>query len=186
MYELKDVLGPIVSVCAAAISVYFSSKQTKFTRENFKIQRGNDIFKWGGDAIDLLSKAETLAFKLTRDEKEQNEFYEEKRDILSRLSGCIDKGRMYFPNMVENIHGADKDEGYRGYRQPILNFLMGAYECIKQYKINDKDTNHKIRPEITDYKRKVVSELQSSIDPRRRIEFLQKEVGHRQPGGNKK
>jgi hypothetical protein len=88
--------------------------------------------------------------------------------------------------LEKNTHGTHKEEGYCVYRQPILDALVGVFFCMKQYKSNDKDINNEIRLKITAYKRQFVSKLQCTIDPRRRIEFLEKEVGNRQQGENKR
>jgi hypothetical protein len=168
------------------VSTYFALRQARYTRENFRIQLGNDLVKWGNEAINLFSQAESLSFHSLDTDADSIEFYVKRNDILCQLSALIDNGRMYFPNVEHNIVGLHKDEAYRGYRRPILDDLTHSFRIIKGYRHDNADSNHEIRRQINKYRRQFVSRLQKSVDPRRRIAFLEKELRQPSLGGELK
>ncbi len=181
--EFKDIVGPIVSLGAATVSAYFAFRQARYTRENFRIQQGNDLIRWGTEAINLLSEAESLPFRRLDTDLDRNSFYVKRDEILCRLSALIDSGRMYYPNVRNDSIGLHKDEAFRGYRRPILDDLAFSFRKIKEYKHDKVDANHEIRHQVNKYRRQFVSRLQNSVDPRRRIAFLEKELREPPVGG---
>jgi hypothetical protein len=176
--QLKDVFGPLVSLGGAAVSTYFALRQSRYTKENFRIQLGSDILKWGNEAIELLSQSESLSHHKLDSDEDRTKFCSSRIDLLWRLSACIDKGRMYFPNVDESHFGLHKDKAYRGYRRPILDDLAYVYALAEKYKsangISISDDG--FRQEVNKCRRQFVSRLQDSVDPRRRIAFMEKEV----------
>jgi hypothetical protein len=168
----KDVLAPLVSVAGALSAYYFALRSSRMQRENLRIQRDNDVLKWGNDAIDILSKLESMAFVNAVLPELNGEFYNEKRNLMARLSATIDVGRMYFPNVARQTHGTHKDHAFQGFRRVILSTLTHSYSVAKNYKFGEPDDMHAIRVEINMCRRSFVSELQKAVDPDRRLRFL--------------
>jgi hypothetical protein len=62
MSEWLQLVSPIVSLGGATVATYFALRQARYTRENFRIQLGTDLLKWGNEVIDLLSETESICF----------------------------------------------------------------------------------------------------------------------------
>lgn len=168
----KDVLAPLVSVAGALSAYYFALRSSRIQRENLRLQRDSDVLKWGNEAIDILSKLESMAFINVTLPEASGDFYNEKRNLMAKLSASIDVGRMYFPNVERDAHGVHKDHAFQGFRRFILSTLTHSYGAAQKYKFGESDDMHEIRKEINMCRRSFVSELQKTVDPDRRLRFL--------------
>src|SRR3546814_5379018 len=80
-----------------------------------------------------------------------------RRDILARLSALLDSGRWYFPNRHAEQIGSHKPAAYRGLRQPVLDAIFAAYDCIRDERPECGDKLESIQRRSEEH----TSELQS-------------------------
>ncbi|HEY9552859.1 hypothetical protein [Allosphingosinicella sp.] len=81
-----------------------------------------------------------------------------RRDILARLSALLDSGRWYFPNRHAEQIGSHKPAAYRGLRQPVLDAIFAAYDCIR-------DERPECGDKLESIQRQFVSYIQGVLDP---------------------
>lgn len=94
---------------------------------------------------------------------------EHKRPILIRLSSLIDTGRWYFPNQWTDDYGTHKEPAYRGIRQPVLDYVVEAYDLLK-----DSRSTESFKAELKATQREFVSHIQKVLDPRKREQEIKK------------
>ena len=86
----------------------------------------------------------------------------------AKVSALIDRGRLFFPNRPSKIgHGADKEAGYQGHRQPALDALVAAYDLIDKSGLAPGPDRAAI-DELIKLRRAYVAEVFKVVDPVRR------------------
>jgi hypothetical protein len=174
---VKDLLAPLVAICAAASSMFFALRGANIQKESLRVQRDNDVLHWGNATIETLSQLESIASVGDSHPELVTRYLIKKLECMAELSAAIDKGRMYFPNVQKDDHGTNKDPAFRGYRRPILDALADAYHASANYQFGDALSMQTVRKEINLSRRRFVSELQKAVDPERRLRFLAQNAG---------
>jgi hypothetical protein len=98
-----------------------------------------------------------------------SEDIESRREILISIYACIDMGRWYFPNRNEDHFGQEKEPAYRGFRQPLLDWAVRAYEIFENEE-NYADSKY----QLIICQRQFVSVIQEVIDPKSREKSIKK------------
>lgn len=178
--DIFTALSVVVAGLAALLAAYYSKKSLEFaSRAEQSAKSANDharhanvlsanswldqymtnVRAWADDACDAISIA---IHALKADPSIQDEML---FTSLRRVSGLVDRGRWFFPNLWSDEHGQHKEPAYRGIRQPILDCLVDAYRTIEMLR-ESKDGTY--IPELVHHQRAFVSEVQQVLDPRRR------------------
>lgn len=127
-----------------------------------KLKYLDDIRGWAGDISDAITEAIHLC-DLNPVLLTGESFFDRRHRLRIALSTLIDQGRWYFPNMIVDDHGADKELGFRGYRHEVLDGPVRAYNLIKLLDYKKKENNASLRNELTDSKRHFVGQVQSIL-----------------------
>jgi len=152
-------VSAMVALMSAVLARNETRKQRNLMRETLRQRLDEGSLQWGDEAINALAEAEGVA-GLTR----TTTFGENRMRVAQELSALADRGRMFFPNIVEGKKGSEKEAAFRGSRPPILEALIFAHMELKG--INPP---HEGNPDfINRCRRLVVSELQSHLDPDQR------------------
>jgi hypothetical protein len=104
------------------------------------------------------------------------EFEKQRYQTLAEISCCIDRGRMFFPNRDHDSYGLYKEGAFRGHRHAVLNRLVSIYDLLAEvtfHKPLEAAERQALREQSITHKRHFISEVQSEVDPRRRISFLE-------------
>lgn len=112
--------------------------------------------RWAEEVCLTISEARHLV-------RSSPEYSARKVSIMARLSASIDTGRWYFPNTQADAIGLHKEPAYRGYRQPVLAYVVAAYRALE-----DDRPDEEAREELLRCQRLFVSDVQLALDPRRR------------------
>ena len=122
-------------------------RQDKRSAASLRLAHDNDIIRWSDEAIIALAEAHEMlcekgiAFP-------DAEFLQKRSACRARISAIIDRGRLFFPNLdLGDDHGADKEAGYKGHRQPALEALVSAYRLLGQAGLQagpDKEASDKL------------------------------------------
>lgn len=178
--DIFTALSVVVAGLAALLAAYYSKMSLEFAcRAEKSANAANDhahhsnilsanswldqymtnVRVWADDACDAISIA---IHALKADPSKQDEIL---FASLQRVSGLVDRGRWFFPNLWSDEYGHHKEPAYRGIRQPILDSLVDAYRTIEALRAS-KSADH--IPELVHHQRMFVSEVQQVLDPRRR------------------
>ena len=159
----------VVALLSALIAARETGKQRRLQQEDLRARIDAASLDWGSEAIDLLSHACML---VTSNHLTEHEFETRRVDYTARLSALIDRGRMFFPNLMDDgMHGATKASAYRGKRPPILDTLIYAYHELRLAKPGHDQGAADF---LVECRRLLVSELQTHLDPARMDEVVER------------
>jgi hypothetical protein len=142
----------------------------------------DSVRSWGDESVSVLSEAAFLC-DLDPAKMLPNQFFETRHRIRWSLSGLIDRGKWFLPNIGADQVGVGKPIAYRGYRQKALSCLVSALRTIECLNCRSQATNLPLRQSLVDAKRHFVSELQQSLQVRSFVEELAEFTGSLNAGG---
>ena len=151
-------------------------RQRRLERETLRLQRDSDVIAWSNACLASLCQAELLMRPEYAAVSSENDFERQRYEALAELSCCIDRGRMFFPNRDADRIGLDKEGAFRGHRHAVLDRLVWVYELLAKVTFKlpaEAAEREKIREGAITHKRHFISEVQSEVDPRRRVQFLE-------------
>ncbi len=161
----------LVSGCAAAVTIPISiaalwtahrsqKRMGRIAARSWSDDYFRDVATWACEVTRSIS----TALRLVGVEDESA-----RRDTLIVLSACIDMGRWYFPNKAHDSRGLHKEPAYRGVRQPVLDWVVLAYDVCSGRKSSDDP-----RDLLVHCQRQFVSAIQETLDPRSRSEEIRR------------
>lgn len=119
-------------------------------------QRDANMAKWGGMVIDLMADLETACRPLASDFVHKPGEFDQ---LGSRASALVDRGRLFFPNVMSSSGQLD-DEGIR---VEILDHVLRACYVARFMAANGTDNPLLMRHQVWQARRRFVSLLQSEM-----------------------
>ena len=171
-----DLAAAAIAVVALLFSVWTGRRQRRLERETLRLQRDSDIIAWSNACLAGLCQAEMLMRPEYSAVTVENDFEKLRYEVLAELSCCIDRGRAFFPNRDAHRIGLDKEGAFRGHRHAVLDRLVWVYELLAKVSHRlpaEPSERLEIREQSITHKRHFISEVQSEVDPRRRLSFLE-------------
>lgn len=175
--NLGSILATVGSAAFALVSYVSQLQATRkaeeterrlelVQKEGLRASLDAQVIRWGNTVIDMLAEAERVSRRRARTPDPQA--WDDLRDnLVSRLSACVDQGRLFFPNVSHDLVGLDRPFANRGFRPPILDAVMLVHERLRRMDPApasiERDGNA-----LFHARRAFVSELQRALDPRRR------------------
>lgn len=171
-----DLAAAAIAVVALLFSVWTGRRQRRLERETLRLQRDSDIIAWSNACLANLCQAEMLMRPEYTAAVAETDFERQRYEALAAISCSIDRGRMFFPNREHDRVGLDREAAFRGRRHAVLDRLVGVYDLLS--KVSHREPTEpsqrlEIREQSVTHKRHFISEVQSEVDPRRRISFLE-------------
>jgi hypothetical protein len=158
------------SALVAASSAIFSwrtmRRQELRETAGLKIAHDSDVIRWSDEVIHTLAECHELLCE-KGSAVADSVFRERRVDLRARLSGLIDRGRLFFPNKRDGAKGADKEEGYQGHRQPALDALVEAYDLLRSAG-QGAGPDLEAAEALLNHRRRFVAEVFKAVDPERR------------------
>ncbi len=170
--DLNDLLAvgsAIMAIASAAASWAIASRQTELQYEAVRAEMDVEVVSWAQEAISELAEAS----KLVRQKAllSADEFALRISDAACKLSALADRGRLFFPNEFQDLHGQSKEFAFQGVRPPILDALVFACCQLEQLRGADDAGAAEF---LVKCRRLLVSEAQNAVDPRRRKAMLKR------------
>jgi len=171
MSGIPITLQMAIAVVALLISIFVARRQSRVALQNLRLQRDNAIIQWSNRALDYLCSAEMILKPEYHAVMPQAEYEKVRLAAMRDISSCIDQGRLFFPNLHHDKKGHDKPAAYRGSRPPVLDCLVFTHDLLGQA-AHHQDSLEKGRSEVTKFRREFISLVQSELDPRGLVRFL--------------
>jgi len=171
-----DLAAAAIAVVALLFSIWTGRRQRRLERETLRLQRDSDIIAWSNACLASLCQAEMLMRPEYAAVAVENDFEKRRYEVLAEISCSIDRGRAFFPNRDHDRIGLDREGAFRGHRHAVLDRLVWVYDLLEKVSHRlpaDASERLKIREESITHKRHFISEVQSEVDPRRRMSFLE-------------
>lgn len=159
-------------VAAASLSANFFTvrRQVRLQREELRAAVDAGKLAWFERCLDCLAELKALA-RGGRTVFSGGEFDRRRIEIAERLSALADQGRLYFPNLA-SAKGRHKDEAYRGERPAALGALLVGFDVAANLDAIADDAREDVAGLLFKSRRIFVSQVQKTIDPRRRAAML--------------
>jgi hypothetical protein len=175
-----DLASTAIAIVALLISIMVSRRQSRVALQDLRPHRDGDIIGWSIRALDHFCSTEMILRQEYHSITGQAEFEKVRLQTMRDISSCIDQGRLFFPNLDHDNpnrdldkHGLPKPDAYKGFRHPALDCLVLTYDLLRKNALYEGvDAFEAYRKEVTDSKRKFISEVQSELDPRGFARFL--------------
>jgi hypothetical protein len=164
----------MLSAVVAAISFLLSRatvrRQEAMQVETFRNQRDNSLITWANAAIAGIADAQRHCRDIKNGLIEGQEQRHLASELRTRLSALLDSGRLFFPNQpeVDDDDQPAAETAYAGQSHEVIDALYRVYGVIsdlgREAGLNAADGVQA----IVTQRRRFVSEVFRSIDPRRR------------------
>jgi hypothetical protein len=168
--DLLSILSAVVAALSFLLSRATVRRQEAMQVETFRNQRDNSLITWANAAIagiaDVQRHCRDLKNGLIEGKEERNLASE----LRTRLSVLLDSGRLFFPNQpeVEEEDQPTAETAYAGQNHEAIDALYQVYRVIsdlgREPGLNAADAVQAVVAQ----RRRFVSEVFRSIDPRRR------------------
>ena len=165
------LLNATFTIASAGFGLWARRRNALIQMENLRLHLDRQRIAWGSEVIELLSETEFLVERLHRGPRDASaaQGAEMQREaFLARLSSLIDRGRMYFPNVLSRNIGQERGPAFAGHRRAIIDAIALVYETVKRMKPELALDN--LGPPgdfVRECRRAFVSELQTAIGKRR-------------------
>jgi hypothetical protein len=175
MQTMMSVGSALLAVVSAFLSWRMSRRSEKRANVSLKMAYDSDIIRWSDEVILTFAQANEILFEKGVSYPDQD-FARRRSEARAQLSALIDRGRMFFPNTKSlSGHGAEKEIGFQGHRQPVLNELVNAYSLLDQAG-SAPGPDQAACEALMKHRRAFIAEVFRAVDPERRGSTL-KEFG---------
>lgn len=127
---LEALIAAIVAifsaVCGWLLSHRWQSKAYRLSVDNERAHWNASVEQWACQVIDIMTKIHHNFNTL-----EHMKAIEMSSDLAIRLSILVDQGRLYFPNVMRDVYGKEKQISRRGYRSAVLDPLVASVKIAK-------------------------------------------------------
>jgi hypothetical protein len=147
------------------------SRQMAMQFESLKAQMDADMLSWAHEASDAISEGILIA-RGRGSCFPADEIRVRRLSAAQRLSSLADRGRLFFPNHAPDSHGHEREAAFKGFRPPILDTVVFAYQQLDRLDCDSADPDTDAADYLLRCRRLLISELQQAIDPRRRGQML--------------
>jgi hypothetical protein len=164
------LMSALLAVSSFVLNLRLVGRQEKRNATNLKLAHDSDIIGWSDDVIAALANAQEMLAEKGVSYGEA-EFPARRSAARANLSALIDRGRLFFPNRADDTHGADKEVGYQGHRQPVLEVLVQAYATVDRAG-GTSGPDRAAGDALLKQRRLFVAEVFKTVDPIRRGETI--------------
>lgn len=123
---ITAVVAIISAILGWLLSHYWQTKTYSLAVDSERAQWNADVVTWASNVIEVLSR---LRYKFNT--MERCKAVEGSSELSLQLSILIDQGRLYFPNVMRECYGQDKQPSRQGYRSIVLDPLVAAFEVSR-------------------------------------------------------
>jgi hypothetical protein len=160
------IASAAIAVVSFVLNLRLVARQEKRNAVNLKMAHDSDIIRWADEVILALARAnETLCEKGLS--YSDNDFSVRRSDERAHVSALIDRGRLFFPNRTDTNHGADKEAGFQGFRQPVLQELVHAHDVIDRAGAAP-GPDRTAAAQLMTHRRRFIAGVFQTVDPVRR------------------
>ena len=160
----------VLAISSFILNLRLVARQEKRNATNLKLAHDSDIIGWSDNVIEALASAQEMLAEKGVSYGEA-EFPARRSAARAQISALIDRGRLFFPNRADATHGAEKEAGYQGRRQPVLDVLVEAYTTIDKSG-GTPGPDRAAGEALLKQRRLFVAEVFKTVDPVRRGETI--------------
>jgi hypothetical protein len=110
------------------IAVELQKRATALQADAITFEYQKKLLDWADDVIGVINRSDRYLDRVT----EGNVDTSEETDVAQTILGLENRGRLYFGNVFQDLVGADRPPGKRGYRPPILAAIAICYRVVRE------------------------------------------------------
>lgn len=172
-FSLEQWIGigsAVLALLSFILNLRLVARQEKRNSVAMKMAHDSDVIRWSDEVVSLLAAAQEMLSEKGVSYGEM-EFAHRRSSARAQLSALIDRGRLFFPNRADGDYGKEKEAGFQGRRQAVLQVLVEAYGLIdKSGAIPGPDRD--AVTQLTTHRRKFMGEVFKAVDPVRRGQHI--------------
>lgn len=163
-------LSALVAVISFLLSRATVRRQEAMQIENFRNQRDNSLISWANEAIVAIADVQRHCRDIKNGLLAGHDERQAASELRTRLSVLLDTGRLFFPNQPEatDDEGAAAEVAYSGQTHEAIDALYRVYRVISDLGREGGLIAPVAVQAVVAERRRFVSEVFRSIDPRRR------------------
>ena len=163
-------LSALVAVISFLLSRATVRRQEAMQIENFRNQRDNSLISWANEAIVAIADVQRHCRDIKNGLLAGHDERQAASELRTRLSVLLDTGRLFFPNQPEatDEEGAAAEVAYSGQTHEAIDALYRVYRVISDLGREGGLIAPVAVQAVVAERRRFVSEVFRSIDPRRR------------------
>jgi hypothetical protein len=165
----------LVAGVALLISQATAVRQQRVAREGLRLARDSDLIAWADLAIEAIADAQGYCRDLKNNLLIGPEAARAQSGLRTRLSALLDRGRLFFPNQPapDEDPPPPGESAYVGEPHPAIDALYRVYRIVSDLGRFEMKPAEAVQAVVTQ-RRRFVSEVFDSIDPRRRASVLKR------------
>ena len=167
--ELIAVLSALIAAVSVFLNIRVVNRQLALQTEEVRAQVDAEKTVWLRETLEVFSEAEAICLNGIEEACREGAH----RRLAARFSVLADQGRISFPNLRPGDRGQENPEAYQGVRQPAINAVILAHDLVQALPGLAEQPGEMLQAILFDCRRVLVSEVQRSVDPRRRAQALQ-------------
>lgn len=156
-------LAPAISALGVLVAIFLGWRSIRESA-----LRRDDVLAWANEAIEAL---ETLVLLTTLDRARLDD--ETRAEKLGKVvfdtAILVERGRMFFRNVLLDDYGSHKPPAYRGYRPKILDPLVIAHQIACRWEEAEPELRAQMRPIAVNCLKKFVSLAQKEVGRSRSV-----------------
>ena len=163
------IISAFLAVSSFLLSQRAVKRQEKMQLEALRAARDSDLIAWADAAIGGIASAQGFCRDCKNGLLDDAGQKRGQSDLRTQLSALLDRGRLFFPNQPD----ANEDEiageaAYAGVPHPAIDALYPIYRVISDLSRPEGLDPKSAVQAIVAQRRRFVSDVFRSIDPRRR------------------
>jgi hypothetical protein len=173
--EWLSLASAIVAIVSFLLSRATVRRQELMQYEALRAQRDDQLVGWADAAIRAIADAQRHCRDLKNGLLTPEETKRNASELRTRMSALLDSGRLFFPNQQEaddDDMGAPAEAAYLGQSHDAIDALYNAYQIISHLGRDSPLTPEQAVKAVVAHRRRFVSEVFRSIDPRRREDAM--------------
>lgn len=166
--EIVALVSAGVAILSLVLNNQVVRKQIALQAEEIRAAVDIEKTRWLAETLDLFAEAEALTLGgWTTPEREADRLR-----LAQKLSTQADQGRLSFPNLDPHRKGQENPLAYQGSRQPAIDAVILAHDLLIALPSLEGVDGKEMQRLLFACRRVLVSEVQKSVDPRRRAQAL--------------
>jgi hypothetical protein len=138
-----ETIAAVVSAFVATGSLFVGLFVVWMQRRESALRRG-DVLAWANEVICALESL-LLVSMLNASQLDASVAKSKLSEVIFNTAILVERGRMFFKNMVVDDYGSEKQSAYRGYRPKILDPIVVAHQIACGWGDADEETRLRMR-----------------------------------------
>lgn len=109
------------AICGWFISYRWQLRNYRLAVDADRARWNQGVERWAAEVIDVMTRMHAHF-----DHFDHQEAIEKSKELATSLSVLVDQGRLYFPNVMRDLYGEEKQQSRQGYRSAVLDPLVAA------------------------------------------------------------